>query len=177
MPEDEPRFAIRRYGPEGAGLAAAVWPCYQEAFGDFDDFETWRADLFARHAARDGYRLVIAADGPAVAGFSWGYTGQRGQYWTDLVGAALPAAVADEWVGGHFEFVELAVAPRYRRRGLGRTMHDTLLAGITQRCLLSTADDSADPAVRLYLGRGWRRLGLLRPGAQVMGRTHGETHA
>ncbi len=46
-----------------------------------------------------------------------------------------------------------------------------LPAGIGGRCLLSTADDTADPAVRLYLSSGWRRLGALRAGVQVMGRT------
>jgi ribosomal protein S18 acetylase RimI-like enzyme len=173
-----PDFDIRRHGPETArDLAARVWPVYRDVFGDFDDAESWRTDMFERHAARDGYRLVVATAGPAVtsadpevAGFSWGYVGQRGQFWPDLVCQALPRDVADEWVGGHFEFAELAVAPRYRRRGLGRQLHDALLAGVGQRCLLSTADDPADPAVRLYLGSGWRKLGDLRPGVQVMGR-------
>ena len=67
--------------------------------------------------------------------------------------------------GGLFEFVELAVACRYRR-GLGRRLHDALLAGVG-RCLLSTADDRADPAVRLCLSSGWQKLSILRPGVQV----------
>jgi ribosomal protein S18 acetylase RimI-like enzyme len=92
------------------------------------------------------------------------------QYWTDLVCDVLPKDVTDDWAGGHFEFVELAVLPEYRRRGLGSRLHDTLLAGVAQRYLLSTADDPADPAVRLYLGRGWQQLGVLWPGVQVMGR-------
>ena len=167
---ENPRFAVEFYAPEAAlGLAGQVWPCYQEAFGDFDDFETWQADMFARHARRDGYRLVVGWDGPAVAGFAWGYTGQRGQYWSDLVVAALPIDLTDEWVGGHFEFVELAVAQASRRHGLGRLLHDALLDGVTGKCLLSTTDDPGDAAVRLYRSRGWRKLGLLRPGTQVMG--------
>ena len=164
-------FDVRRHSPvDGLGLADRIWPCYDEAFGDFSDFETWRDDLFARHATRSGYRLVVATEGATVAGFSWGYIGERGQYWTDLAYDALPGPVADEWVGGHFEFVELAVAPKFRRRGLGRRLHDTLLDGIGQRALLSTTDDPADPAVQLYLNSGWRKLGLLRPGTQIMGR-------
>lgn len=167
----DPRFTVESYGPEATlGLASQIWPCYQEAFGDFNDFGTWQADMFARHAGRDGYRLVVGRDGPAVAGFAWGYTGQRGQYWSDLVVAALPPAVTAEWVGGHFEFVELAVAQAHRRHGLGRRLHEGLLDGVTGNCLLSTTDDPADAAVRLYHSRGWRRLGLLRPGTQVMGR-------
>jgi ribosomal protein S18 acetylase RimI-like enzyme len=158
------------HGQEAAsGFADRVWPCYQAAFGDFGDFETWRRNLFDRHAARDGYRLAVAQDGGVVAGFAWGYRGQRGQYWTDLVCEVLPRDVIDAWVGGHFEFVELAVLADHRRQGLGLRLHDALLTGVSQRCLLSTADDPADPAVRLYQRRGWHKLGVLRPGVQVMG--------
>jgi ribosomal protein S18 acetylase RimI-like enzyme len=70
--------------------------------------------------------------------------------------------------------VELGVSPAYRRQGLGRRLHDTLLAGIGQRCLLSTEDDPQDPAVRLYLSCGWSKVGVLRPGVQVMGRKPAE---
>jgi ribosomal protein S18 acetylase RimI-like enzyme len=172
MSDPSPQLEVRRFGsPEATRLAALIWPVYDEVFGDFDDFRTWNDDLFRRHATRSGYRLVVATDGAAIAGFGWGYLGERGQYWPDLVCAALPGSVTDEWVGGHFEFVELAVAPQYRRRGLGRRLHDTLLDGVGQRALLSTADDLADPAVQLYLGCGWRKLGVLRPGTQVMGRS------
>jgi ribosomal protein S18 acetylase RimI-like enzyme len=168
---DSLHFDLQRYGLEaGIGLAQQIWPCYDGVFGDFDDFETWREDMFARHATRSGYRLIVATEGVTVAGFSWGYTGQRGQYWSDLVWDALPTSVAEEWVGGHFEFVVLGVAREYRRRGLGRRLHDALLDGISQRALLSTTDDVTDPAVRLYLSSGWRRLGTLRPGTQIMGR-------
>jgi ribosomal protein S18 acetylase RimI-like enzyme len=166
-----PHFDVQCYGATAAAtLADRLWPVYDEVFGDFDDFSTWRDDMFARHATRNGYRLVVATEGPAIAGFSWGYVGERGQYWSDLVADALPGSVADEWVGGHFEFVELAVAPKYRRRGLGRRLHNALLDGISQRALLSTTDDPADAAVQLYLGSGWRKLGVLRAGTQVMGR-------
>jgi hypothetical protein len=67
--------------------------------------------MFARHAMRNGYRLVVVMEDAAVAGFSWGYLGERGQYWADLAAGALPDRTADEWVGGHFELVTLGVAP------------------------------------------------------------------
>jgi ribosomal protein S18 acetylase RimI-like enzyme len=195
MSERHPAFDVRLLGGEAAiGLAGQIWPCYRDVFADFADMQTWRDSMYDRHAARDGYRLAVAVAGSAVAGsavagsavagsavagsvvagsvvagFSWGYVGQRGQYWTDLVWEALPADVTGEWVGGHFEFVELAVLPRYRRLGVGRRLHDTLLAGISRRCLLSTSDDPDDPAAQLYSSCGWRKLGALRPGVQVMG--------
>ncbi|MFI6834057.1 GNAT family N-acetyltransferase [Kribbella sp. NPDC050241] len=157
-------------GADAVPLAEQVWLCYDEVFGDSADFDTWRSDLFERHAARDAYRLAIVADGGRIVGFSWGYVGQRGQYWSDLVYEALPREVADDWVGNHFEIVELAVRPSHRRRGLGQALHDRILEGVDRRCLLSTSADEEAPAVRLYLSSGWRPLGTLRPGVQVMGR-------
>ena len=113
---------------------------------------------------------MLALDADQVVGFAWGHVGRRGQYWTDLVRDALPPDVAQEWADGHFELVELAVLPAYRSHGLGRALHDAVLDGVDRRCLLSTSDDERDPAVRLYQRSGWRRLGTLRPGVQVMGR-------
>ena len=157
-------------GSDALPLAASIWPVYEQVFGDFADVETWRSDLFDRHAGRDGHRLAVAsADEEQVVGFAWGYVGLRGQYWSDMVDQALPQDVASVWVGGHFEIVELAVLPTQRRQGLGQALHDQLLDGVRRRCLLSTNDDANDPAVRLYLRAGWQRLGRLRPGVQVMG--------
>lgn len=170
-PDPDPAVDIRLYGrPVADGLVDRIWPCYQAVFGDFDDRQTWRQDLFGRHAARAGYRLAVATDGDTVAGFAWGYVGVRGQYWTDLVCDVLPEEITADWVGGHFEFVELAVLAGYRRQGIGSRLHDVLLSDVRQKCLLSTADDPGDPAVRLYLRHGWQKLGDLRPGFQVMGR-------
>jgi len=161
---------IRLYvGSDATRLAAKIWPCYDTVFADFADCDTWRSDLFERHARRDGYRLAVATEDDEVVGFSWGYVGQRGQYWTDLLWDALQPDLARTWVGGHFELVELAVLPAHRRRGLGKTLHDRLLDGIQRRCLLGTTDHVGDPAVQLYLRSGWKKLGVLRAGVQLMG--------
>ena len=72
---EQPHFDVRCYGPAGVELADRVWPCYDEVFGDFPDYVTWRADMFARHADRDGYRLVVATQGAAVADMQGGAVG------------------------------------------------------------------------------------------------------
>lgn len=156
-------------GSDALPLAPQIWTCYDKVFGDFADYATWRSDLFERHAGRDGFRLAAATDDAQVVGFAWGHLGRRGQYWSDLAYESLPREVASEWIGDHFEFVELAVLPTHRGNGLGRALHDLLLDSVKRRCLLSTSDDPDDPAVRLYTRSGWSRLGMLRPGVQVMG--------
>lgn len=151
-------------------MAEAVWPLYRDTFGGFQDTATFRTELFDRHQVREGFVLAIARDDEQVVGFSWGYIGRRGQFWSDLVAQALPREIVDAWVGGHFELVELAVAESHRGQGLGRLLHDNVLAGLHRKCLLSTVDDISDPVVRLYRDAGWLRLGTLREGVQVMGR-------
>lgn len=64
------------HGPaEATELAGQVWPCYRDVFGDFDDFATWRGDMFDRHVGRDGYRLAVGMDSDTVAEvLAFGYT-------------------------------------------------------------------------------------------------------
>jgi ribosomal protein S18 acetylase RimI-like enzyme len=147
-----------------------VWTCHRLVFGDdFADYDTWYLGLFEKHAKSPGHRLVLTQEDNSVTGYAWGYTGQRGQYWSDLLCDSLPEPIASQWVGGHFDVVELAVLPTHRRRGLGQALHDCLLEGVTGRCLLGTSSDPDGPAVRLYTRSGWRTLGTLRTGMQVMG--------
>jgi GNAT superfamily N-acetyltransferase len=162
---------IETWSPVRAGLeAAAVFAVYDAVFGDVPDEAEWRSSTYDKHIARDGFRLVAALEGDTLVGFAYGYVGARGQYWPDRVAEVLGERVAGDWLGGHFEFVELAVLPSQRGRGLGAALHDALLLGAPgNRAMLSTADDPADPAVRLYASRGWRKLGNLTPDVQVMG--------
>ena len=158
-----------------AGDAAAehrenVLEVWNQGFGPVDDVAGWRETVWDRHRARADFRLATAYDDSRLVGFSWGYTGQPGQYWSDFILDTLGPAVAD-WVGGHFEFVELAVRPDSRGQGIGGKLHDTLFAGLQhRRALLGTEDDPTSPAVRLYTSRGWLRLGKQSSTDQEMGK-------
>lgn len=93
-----------------------------------------------------------------LAGFAYGYTGRRGQWWSDHVAEHAPADVVAGWLGGHFEFVELAVDPAFQGRGLGAALAQRLVGGLPhERALLTTYRDDR-PAPRLYRRLGWRLL-------------------
>jgi len=137
---------------------------YARAFGapGYDEppeaVRRFRGEQLPRHAEREGFRCVVARDGERVVGFAYGYTGHRGQWWPDRVAAKAPEAFTRTWVGGHFEFVELAVDPDHQGRGIGGRLHDALLAGLPhERALLSTYRDDR-PAPRLYRRKGWTVL-------------------
>lgn len=148
--------------------ADRIFTLYDAVFGRFPEKSVWREQLFDRDRRRDGYRLVVALDDDRVVGFSWGYRGERGQHWPDLVARTLPELPA-EWVRDHFELVDLAVDPSVRRTGIGGALHDALLEGLTGRALLGSMLADDDPALRLYVSRGWSTLGHLDDNRQVMG--------
>jgi ribosomal protein S18 acetylase RimI-like enzyme len=140
---------------------AELWPVHDAVFGDQPDLATWRATVWGRHMARDGFRLARTYDRQGLAGFAYGYTGEHGQWWTDQVARSLAPEVADAWLGGHFELVSIGVLPRARRQGLARGLMDTLTGGLPhERWLLMTSADPDDPARRLYAAQGWSVLGV-----------------
>jgi ribosomal protein S18 acetylase RimI-like enzyme len=157
------------------GDEAVLWSVYESVFGDYSDYETWRSAVWDKHSVRDGFRLARAYDADALVGFAYGYTGERGQWWTDNVLTVLDPDVAQSWVGGHFELVSIGVLPAARCGGVGRGLMRTLLGGLPhERLLLMTSADPHDPARRLYASEGWDVLG---PGigdeTVIMGRRAG----
>ena len=156
--------------------ALELWPVYDAVFGDQPDLTAWREAVWDRHAARDGFRLARAWDDERLVGFGYGYTGQRGQWWSDRAVEVLPEAVAGEWVGGHFELVSIGVLEAQRGAGVGRRLMEALTSDLPhERLLLMTTADSADPARRLYASLGWRVVGPgLRDDQVIMGHRRAE---
>ncbi len=101
---------------------------------------------------RPMFRLTVARGDDGLAGFAYGY---MDTFCASLSGGRYEQA---------FELVELAVAPVYQGRGLGRKLHDALLAQApTPRMLLT---HQALDLRSLYARWGWRDLGdVVIPGS------------
>jgi len=155
-----------------ADVGADVWPVYESVFGDYSDYETWRASVWDTHRVRTGFRLARAYDADLLLGFAYGYTGQRGQWWTDHALEVLEPDIADTWLGGHFELVSIGVLGASRRGGIGRGLMHALLEDLPhERLLLMTSSDPSDPARRLYASEGWQVLGPgIGDGTVILGR-------
>ncbi|HST18134.1 MAG TPA: GNAT family N-acetyltransferase [Gaiellaceae bacterium] len=151
-------------GEELTGLVDDLTTVYRDAFSapGYDEteqeVERFRDEQLPAHAAREGFRCAVAFDDGVCVGFAYGYTGRRGEWWTDQVAAGAPAEIVEQWLDGHFEFVELAVDPAAQRCGHGAALHDALLLGVpNERALLTTYRDDR-PAPRLYRRLGWELL-------------------
>ena len=141
---------------------------YLAIYADAMDADTstlpGRRELMRRHAACPEFRALAAreADGAGrghVVGFAYGFHGQGGQWWYDVVWSALAHSVgvgcAATWLADCMEVAEVHVAKRHQRAGIGTTMLMTLTAGRTERTAVLSTPDRDTTARRLY-----RRLGF-----------------
>jgi ribosomal protein S18 acetylase RimI-like enzyme len=118
----------------------------------------FREHQLPTHRARDGFRLVGAAREGRLVGFVYGYTGNRGQFWTDHVVARAPEELVATWVGGHLEVVELAVLPEARGLGIGAALMGAVVEDRPEPCALLGTWQHPSPARRLYERLGWLEL-------------------
>jgi ribosomal protein S18 acetylase RimI-like enzyme len=129
-----------------------------------------RRSIMQRHASYDGFRaLAVTADaiGPAgqpgqIIGFSYGFRGASGQWWHDVVAAALAAKsgweLAAAWLTDSLEIAEVHVHPDFHGRGIGRSLVLGLAEGRPERTAVLSTQDAESRARRLYRGLGFADL-------------------
>ncbi len=153
-----PLHRVVEIAPEGPLFEGAI-AVYAEAFSappylDPDRGREVRSRLRDPHRRRPGFRLLVALEGERVAGMTYGYRGEPGQWWHDSVVHAVSREAALKWLADSYEVVEVAVDPARQSRGIGTALIAELLQGRPEAtAVLSTRTDS--DAHVLY-----RRLGF-----------------
>ncbi|GAA0324711.1 GNAT family N-acetyltransferase [Actinoallomurus spadix] len=149
--EIDRRGFYRRLDAMLATYAAAMEPPVDQMPG--------RRTIMERHAAYPGFRAFVAGRRRDVVGFAYGFRGEPGQWWHDVVHAALAETGGPEhaqaWMGDTFEVAELHVHPDSQGQGLGRRLITTLCADRPERNVVLSTLDAETPARNLY-----RSLGL-----------------
>jgi ribosomal protein S18 acetylase RimI-like enzyme len=137
---------------------------YRAAMNPPDRMLAGREAILARHATNPGFRALTAVAGgssPVLAGFTYGFHGVPGQWWHDIVAAALATSTppgAGSYLADSFEVAELHVMPAYQGFGIGRELLLRLTSGrAEQTAVLSTADTDSR-ARRLYRSVGFTDL-------------------
>jgi len=141
-----------------------------------------RESIMDRHAANPGFRCLTATADGIVAGFTYGFHGESGQWWHDMVAGALavdpgagypdqaaypgPAGnsgrtmerTAAAWLDDSFEIAELHVLPPYQGTGIGRSLLLSMTSGRQERTAVLSTADAPTRARRLYRGVGFTDL-------------------
>jgi ribosomal protein S18 acetylase RimI-like enzyme len=167
------RVTYRELGPREFrdGIRALV-AVYAAAMNPPDRTLTGREAIMDRHAANPGFRGLTAHVDGRLAGFTYGFHGESGQWWHDMVAAALgtrsgagiaAAGYADSeapcaWLDDSFEVAELHVLPSWQGQGIGRSLLLSLTSGRPERTAVLSTADAPTKARRLYRGVGFTDL-------------------
>jgi len=145
---------------------AVIRDIYAAAFGEPpylegpDDVRQWLDDL-AEQLNRPGFALVVATADGQPAGFVYGYTMTPEQRrWERIVepfASEMPRNVLE--AGKIFALMEFAVLAQWRQRGIGRALHDRVLAERAEPLALLTVRPDAEVAQAAYRVWGWRNVG------------------
>jgi ribosomal protein S18 acetylase RimI-like enzyme len=131
-----------------------------------------RDAILDRHAANSGFRALAALiDEDTLAGFTYGFHGEPGQWWHDMVAGALAAGSrrassssasaspdGPGWLADSFEVAELHVVPDYQGMGIGRSLLLRLTADRPERTAVLSTADTESRARRVYRGVGFTDL-------------------
>jgi ribosomal protein S18 acetylase RimI-like enzyme len=165
--------SYRDLGPrEFRGAIRALVAVYAAAMNPPERTLSGREAIMDRHAASPGfYGLTALVDG-RLAGFTYGFHGENGQWWHDMVAAALATRSAaggsaaeygdgkapQEWLDDSFEIAELHVLPSWQGQGIGRSLLLSLVSGRPERTAVLSTADAPTRARRLYRGLGFTDL-------------------
>ena len=123
-----------------------------------------RQAIMERHARNPGFRaLAVSSGDPArIVAFTYGFRGVAGQWWHDVVRAAIVASsggsVASDWLDFVMEVAEVHVHPEFQARGIGRRMVLALTAGRSESTAVLSTRDAQTPARKLYYSLGFEDL-------------------
>jgi ribosomal protein S18 acetylase RimI-like enzyme len=116
-----------------------------------------------RRVAQPAFRLVVATTDSKTVGFAFGHQLTADTRWWQGATTPLPDSIVREHAGRTFAIIELAVAAEYRRRGIAKAMHDTLLTDADEARVTLLVRPEATPARSAYERWGYARVGAIRP--------------
>jgi GNAT superfamily N-acetyltransferase len=119
---------------------------------------------FLVQSRQPGFALAQARHGEYLVGYACGMPLRPSTSWWRALTTSLPAEVTDERPGRTFAVADLLVRASWRRQGIGRDLHDLLLADRTQERAAVTILPAATPAQRAAAAWGRRKVARTRAG-------------
>jgi GNAT superfamily N-acetyltransferase len=111
---------------------------------------------------RESFGIAIATHNDQLIGFAYGVTLSPDTGWW----SGLPEDVSDdittECPGRTFALIDFAVREDWRGKGIGRELHDRLLASRPEERATLTVQPTAIETHRIYYHWGWQKVGQLK---------------
>lgn len=163
---EPPRPVIESFGGVDArGLADVVSGLYQAVFslspfsGDDAEFANQRS-YYQAMTERPGFRLTTARAGDKHVGFGYGFLLPADTRWWSGLAAPVGEEFAREDGTRTFVLIDYGVLPPWRGRGVGRAIHDELLAGSGARRATLSVQPKAVRTQEIYRRWGWRNVSV-----------------
>jgi GNAT superfamily N-acetyltransferase len=173
VPQTDLGYA-RLDGGQAAGHAGELHALHAEVYADLPFLQSDDAGTFSRgftvQTRQPGFVLAEARHGGYLVGYAAGMPLRPSTSWWRGLTAPLPGEIITEHPGRTFALVELLVRASWRRQGIGRALHDLILAGRPEERATVTVLPAATPAQTAFRNWGWRKVGRIRdPGSAVPG--------
>lgn len=171
MSTSAPRLSMRRYQPEEAAeiadeLIAVYAEVYNKAPYIGDPFFSVPSYITRLNAAFDlpGFETVTARlDDGTLAGYVHGVTLDPERAWWASLGDGRPTDVVKAAEQGDvFWLRELMTLPAYQNLGIGRRLHDEVVAGRAEAWTTLTCIIDNEPARSAYPRWGYEVIGRIR---------------
>ncbi len=153
-------------GKQATGHAGELQALHAEVYaespyrraGDAGEF----AGRFVVQRRQPGFVLAEAWHGGYLVGYASGMPLRPSTSWWRELTAPLPDQVTAEHPGRTFALADLLVRGSWRRQGIGRALHDLILADRPEERATLTVLPAAVPAQRAFRAWGWRKVARTR---------------
>jgi ribosomal protein S18 acetylase RimI-like enzyme len=161
-------------GTQAAELADELQALHAEVYAEppYDRYDGAGrfAAKFRVQRRQPGFVLAEARHGGYLVGYATGMPLRPSTSWWRELTTPLPDQLTAEYAGRTFALTDLLVRASWRRRGIGRTLHDLILQDRREERATLTVLPAATPAQRAFRNWGWRKVARTRdplPAPQV----------
>lgn len=127
-------------------------------------------DRFRVQRRQPGFALAEARHGGYLIGYAAGMPLRPATSWWRYLTTPLPGDITTEHPGRTFALTDLLVRAAWRQQGIGRELHDLILASRGEQRATLTVLPAATPAQRAFQSWGWQKVARTRgsePGGTV----------
>ncbi|MBV9449293.1 MAG: GNAT family N-acetyltransferase [Streptosporangiaceae bacterium] len=150
-------------GPTAAEHVDELRDLHAEVYADPPYRQTAAfAERFRVQRRQPGFVLAEARSGDYLVGYAAGMPLRPSTSWWRELTTPLPEDDTAEHPGRTFALTELLVRAAWRRQGIGRGLHDLILAGRLEERATAVVLPSASPAQHAFQAWGWRKIARRR---------------